>query len=107
MGSRTIDVRFELLHHLVHRDEMHLETIRCRSVRVYLQQTILYERLEVDADRPHVPNHLASRFFERDEQRPLAFLTSFLNELSTEGCLAGAGLSSDQDGAPFEVTLAT
>ena len=52
------DGRLEVGHHLMHRREMGLEAVARRPVGVELQQSGRDPRLEVDADRAHVPEQL-------------------------------------------------
>ena len=87
-------------------DEMRLEPVARRPVRVELQQSAGHPRLEVDADGAHVSQELLRRLFEEKAQAAFAAAARRVEKVGGQAGLPGARGAGDEDRAAAVVALA-
>ena len=71
-----------------------------------LQQAGRHPRLEIDADRSHVPEQLLRRLFEEEAEAAFAAAARRVEKVGGQAGLPGAGGAGDEDRAAAIVPLA-
>ena len=97
MGSTASNPGLELVDEVEHHREVHLEAVCSRPDRMELQETFFDPGFEVHPDRLHVPDELALRLLEDEEETFLAPLTCSIDERRGDARLAGPCLPGDED----------
>jgi hypothetical protein len=85
---------------------MHLEPVQRGTRGVVLQKTTVDPRLEVEADRPHVSDHLLGRFLEHEGEAAFSAPAGRVHEVGSQAALAGAGGAGHEDRAAPKIASA-
>ena len=71
---------FKLIDRLVHRQEVSLQTVDRRPLRMEFQKSFRHPGLKVYPDRAHIADNLCRRFLESEKDTPLSAATGSIDK---------------------------
>ncbi len=84
---------------------MHFEAKRRWTRGLEPEQTFVDPTRKINADRPHVPHHLAGGLFKGEVDASFSPSAGGVHKVSGQTGLSGARRAGDQDAAAPEITL--